>query len=713
MTGYPSGTTDDCATGSEVRQCLARPRLGLDAFIDEERGSTTLAAAVAILVSLTLVFGLANVTWVSSRAADVQAVADAGALAGMNALAEYVTAAQLVDSLVLSMGLVGLATMGVGLVLSAMPGIGAAGPPVVAAASQVLEARADLARSAALGLERLEDAVPFLMAANSLTTIRANATDDGGFIGLAIPFPLESETDFGLLEQGDASDAATSAGASSEAIDELERQAEDARRAADDALELGWRADCGGDPLCLSERAATLAGLAGVLNPVYPSVEGWDFGVPIDRACAYYQARVAQETPDSSDPLELTRSRARAAFYGYALELVRQSSFSQDAEGYVVCDLRELPANTDDVRGTRLYTDAVWPCTTQPEGRTIHSDASCPGATGPAAGLGSLAEQEAGALATCPICQFTVVDVGRAPSASTNIDNGFEHYWREVVRASKEYEAARNEQVERERAARDEAENARDRFAEALEALKVARVDLAPPGRYGCVCVVADPATRLAPRDLAALVGSGARLPPRVAVAGATLARDGATGGSTILGGFFDALVAQGGAPGAVGSVLDVVMSAWGDILVGYGDAYEAFAGLLSKAFGWLDRLGGGGVASWLRGALDDVVGLAGLQPADLSAKKPVLANSADVMMRAGNDWYAAVRALVLAAPSLNESDGVAGMLEALGVVVETLTGSDEITVAQVRLPGSDETISLSVDLSWLSSLAGGGGADG
>lgn len=82
-------------------------------------------------------------------------------------------------------------------------------------------------------------------------------------------------------------------------------------------------------------------------------------------------------------------------------------------------------------------------------------------------------------------------------------------------------------------------------------------------------------------------------------------------------------------------------------------------------------------------------------------------------MMRAGNDWYAAVRALVLAAPSLNESDGVAGMLEALGVVVETLTGSDEITVAQVRLPGSDETISLSVDLSWLSSLTGGGGADG
>ena len=65
---------------------------GIGLFADEE-GSTTVAAAVAILMSLVLVFGMASTQRVSARAADVQAVADAGALAGMNVVAGYATVA--------------------------------------------------------------------------------------------------------------------------------------------------------------------------------------------------------------------------------------------------------------------------------------------------------------------------------------------------------------------------------------------------------------------------------------------------------------------------------------------------------------------------------------------------------------------------------------------------------------------------------------------
>lgn len=704
MTGHPSGTDERGGTSGGC----GHVRLGVDAFVDEERGSTTLAAAVAILVSLALVFGLANATWTASRSADVQAVADAGALAGMNALAGYVTTAQLLDALVLSMGLVGLSTMAIGLVLSAIPVVDIAGPPVVSAAQQMLESRASLARSAARGLEQLESAVPFLMAANSLATVRANATAQGSYVGLAIPCPIDSQTDFGLLSQGDALDAASGAGESSELISELEAQAAQAKRTADEALERGWRADCRNEPNCLRERASTLAGLSGAFNPDYPAVDGWDFGVPIMRARAYYAARIAQEAPESADPLELTRSQARAAFYRFALEQAEASSFSRDAEGYVSCDLRALPANTDDVRQTSLYTDAVWPCTVEAAGRTIHSTLACPGATGPGAGVASLAEQEAGTVAQCVVCRFTVVDVGRAPAASTSIENGFEYHWRAIVRASEEYETARNEQADREWQARQEAERARDLFAEALDALKVARVELAPPGRYGCVCVVADPSSHLAPGDLATLVGGGARLAPRVAISAAVLARDPATSGNTILSGFFDTLVSQGGVAGGVGGVLDDVLSAWGDVLLAYDSGYQAFMGLVGEAFRWLGARGSGGVAGWLREALDEVIALAGLQPADLSAKKPVLANSADVMARSGAGWYAAVQGLVLAAPTLDLGSGVGGMLEALGVFVETLTGTSEITVAEVSLPGSDRTISLKIDLRWLASLAGG-----
>lgn len=686
---------------------LRNARLGIDAFVDEERGSTTLAAAVAILVSLVLVFGLANVAWTTSRAADVQAVADAGALAGANVLAGYVTAAQVIDAVVLSMGLVGMTAMGAGLVLSAIPVADVMGPPVVTTARQLLESRRELARSAATGLQKLETAVPYLMAANSLATVRANATDEGNYVGLAIPFPLDSATDFGLLTQGDALDAATGAGESSERIDALEKQAAQARAGADAALERAWRADCRDEPNCLRERAATLAGLGGALNPDYPSVQGWDFGVPIARARAYYAARIAQEMPAGPDPLELTRSRARAAFYRYALEEVEASRFSQDADGSVLCDLHALPANTDDVRGTRLYTDVAWPCTNEPSGRTIHSARECPGAQGPDAGLASLRDQDGGAVVTCGTCQFTVVDMGRVPAASTSIENGFEHHWRAIVQASEEYEAARNEQVEREREAQQEAERARDLFAEALEELKVARVSLAPPGRYGCVCVVADPATHLAPGDLATLVGAGAKMPARAAISAATLTRDGSADGGTVLGGLFDALVAQSGLAGVTGGMLDGLMTAWGDMLKGYNDSFQAFSGLLDKALNLVSGWGAGSVSSWLRDAIEGIVGLSGLQPADLSVKRPVLTNTEDVMSRAGQGWYNAVRALVLAAPSLDVSSGVSGMLEALGVFVESLTGTDEITVAELRLPGSDRSIPLTIDLGWLASLTG------
>ena len=109
-----------------VHRAARRPcEAGIGLFCDE-RGSTTVASAVAILVSLALVFSLANVQWASSHAADVQVVADAGALAGANVVAAYVTIAQILDALVLSMGLIGLITMAVGLVLSAIPVVDAA-----------------------------------------------------------------------------------------------------------------------------------------------------------------------------------------------------------------------------------------------------------------------------------------------------------------------------------------------------------------------------------------------------------------------------------------------------------------------------------------------------------------------------------------------------------------------------------------------------------
>ena len=688
-------------SGAERRRTGLADGVGL--FADEE-GATTLAAAVAILVSLALVFGMAAVEWVSSRSADIQAVADAGALAGMNVVAGYATTAQMVDAFVLSMGLVGMTTLAAGLVLSAIPLLDSLGPPVVETALTVFDVRSQVATSAAEGLRELEGVVPYLVMANSLATVGANSGDGGTYFGVASPLPFNGSSDFGTLSEDDVVDKVEDAQEKGDEVDAVMRRAAQAKAEADEALERGWYADCGGD-VNLRERAGTLAGLPGWSNPNYPASTGWNFGVPILRARAYYQQRLALEAPLDGSPAETTRSVARAKFYSYALEQVNQSSFHENEDGTTSCDLRDLPQNTSDVRLTTLYTEAVWPCTEEGQGRTLHSFAGCPGAAGASSGTASLADLEVGACLECPVCAFTVVDIGRAPAASTSIDNGFEHYWREVVEASEDYEAKRAEQAALEAEAKAASEEAANSFEEALERLSVARVELSPPGRYGCVCIVSDGATHESPDGLVTPVSSSAEVPPRFAVSGAVLARDGGTYGANVFASFFDGLASREGFVGDASSVLDGAMTAWGDALVAYGDAYAAFSNMLDGALSKLSDFGMGSVSTWLRQALQSIVSFTGMQPADLSLKKPVLANTVDIANGAGVERYGELRALVMALQSLESTSGVGGTVSSLATYVYSLTGSDKVTVAKFALPLTGEVVTLDVDLQWLMGL--------
>lgn len=603
------------------------------------------------------------------------------------------------------MGLVGVLVLAIGLVLCALPLVGAAGPPVVDAARSVFSARASLARSAASGLKRLEEAVPYLVAANSFAAVRANASAEGAYVGVAAPYPMEGASDFGSLDADDVSEKVDELKGKGDEVEELSGRADAAKAAADEALLRGWKADCGGSP-SMRERAESLASLPGALNPSYPSVSGWDFGVAVRRARAYYSQRLAAEAPADPSPAETARSAARRAFYRYALGEVEASSYEELPDGTVSCDLHDLPANTEDVRGTGLYTEASWPCTQEDAGPTLHGYAGCPGAMGPSAGLGSLASQEAGALAECPVCQFTVVDLGRAPAASTSIENGFEHHWREVAQAARAYEAARAEQARLEEEARQAVQEASDMYREALERLSVTRVKLSPPGRHGCVCLVFDGRSHESPQAIANALSSGGTLPARAAVSGAVLARDEAAEGNTVLSGFFDGLVSQAGLVGGASSVLDSVASVWGDLLLSYGNGYEALESGMQDAFGKLSSVGLGRVASWLEGALEDAVGLVGLQPTDTSMKKPVLANSSDVMASSGNDVRAALNAISMgAAHAAGAGAGLDGLLSSLGVSLQSYYGTDKITVAELNVPGTDIKIPLEVDLAWLAGL--------
>ena len=361
--------------------------LGLSLFLDDEGGYTTVAVAVALLVSISLVFAAASAEWVMARSYEVQPVADAAAMAGANSVAAYATIARVLDACVLSLGLLGVTVFGAGLVLSCIPGAATFGGSVCDAGRKVLDARRDFARSASEGLERLEKVLPAVVVANSAACVAENARAQGlPYVGCAIPFPVESQSDFSSLAAEISSDEMDK---DAEELRELSQQADAAKSLADAARLRGWTADCGGTPYCLEERATTLAGLAGEGNPHYPSEEGWGFGVPLLRARAYYAARAVQEKPLDSRVEELTNSAARSAFYDYALEQVRDGTYAEHEDGTVQINLPELPHNVEETKASSLYTDDLWPCTGEEAGTVLHSSPACPGATGSSAGRAS------------------------------------------------------------------------------------------------------------------------------------------------------------------------------------------------------------------------------------------------------------------------------------------------------------------------------------
>lgn len=679
MSGSRSGDSDNGAR--------LRPSLGW--FVDE-RGYTSLAVALALLLSLTLVFAAAASTWAMSRAAEVQEVADAAALSGSNAVAAFNTTAQVLDACVLTLGLTGLAIMGCSLVLACVPGLEGAAGTVLDAGREVLSLRTRFARSAAEGLRTFESMLPVLVVANSASCVSANAAGGVAYLGCAVPVPATSGSDYGVL---DSTEDAAELSESSERIAELTRQSDEARQKAEDACERGWRADCG-TPRSLWERADELAGLGSSQNPRYASARGWNFGVPLERARAYYAARVAQEEPLASDMESVTDSYCRLAFYVYALERVRAGHYRENTDGTVSLSLPELPHNTQEVRITSLYTTRSWPCTWEDDVRVLHSTLSCPNALGEEAGTASLLELDAGMVDRCPVCQMTTVCMGKVAAASTSIDNGFEYWWHEVVEASKDYEAAKNDLAQAEHEVQAEADSAGKLFEKALEALSVERPRICPPGAYGCVAVVVRAAGDSVPGELTDAFLDSRSLPAGAAVSAATLAPDTGSSDGNVLSHLTDGV---GGS--AIGDIAGGATGLWGRLLSAYSSVGESIGAIIGDAFDALD--GVFGLGSWLKQRLDEIVDATGLAPGDMSLRKPVLVSSQDVLAADGIDAKGTIRQAVR---SLVGTDSYLEMARSLGVAVAIVTFGDKITIAEIPIPGTTLTIPLTIDLK---SLAG------
>lgn len=683
-------------------------RAGIDLFI-EDGAYTTLSSAVVILVVLTLLFSSTAAIWSMSRAGDTQVAADSGALAGANVVASYHTAATVVDASILSLGLAGFATIGTGLVAILIPGAELAAGDMVDTGIEIIKTRNKFAKSASKGLQKIETALPYLVAARATQAVSAQDTDGATYTGTALAVPRTSESDFVALEGSEISTDVIK-----DTSKDLERAADELQKASEEtakAKERAWLADCGGsDPAsvgsrsCMWERAKSLAKLSDIENPHKASSITWEPQVALDRAKAYYHQRLADEKPQGSSVEMKAESAARKAFYTYASAEVNRAYITEDgdrATSYIPL----LPRNTDEVRATELYTDAAWPTSTN-DGKTyLHYGTSCPNyKKGTPGGLASVAAYDG--QDKCNRCHFGVSSLGAVAAPSTSIENGFEYHFDRFKDALEKYVECRNKELELMRQTEDEADRAGNAFDQAIKALSGERPRIAPPGRNGVVALAVSGAIS-SPDELSSSFNTTVRLGDRGAISAAVLAPDDATAQNNVLSRFFSTLEERSG--GVVG-VLDGVMDVWGRLLVGYGDIQGSADELMDEM---IDDLGGGSgalgsIASWLGDTVSASVAALGLEPCDLRLRKPVLTDTANVIKSPGSDITGLSNAQdKLRSIPLGVTDPKA-LCEALEYQVERTISGTVFTLAEIPLPGGG-SIPLTVDVATLAGALGGG----
>lgn len=676
-----------CNSVLKQKSCF---RFGIDTFLDEEGGYTTISVACALLVSLALLFGLAQGIWMQSKSSSVQTVADAAALSASQVTKSFTTTAQVVDATVLSLGLTGTFVTAAGLITAFVPGLGGVGVKIADVGKDILSARQDFARSSAQGLATLEKTLPFLQAENAFAITQLNSSHTTRYVGAAIPFPAVGKCDYGLADDLQADELSDTVRKAAELSDKTKHEKE----ALDKSLEQAWRADNIDDPMCCYSRAKTLAHLSDIQNPHYPVPDGWTFGVALERARAYYGARLSQERPASSSVEDEVESAARKVFYQYALEQVHNATYHEDGSVCVI-DFPYLPQNSAMTKETHMYTDAIWPTTNENGRRTIHAYAGCPGARGESRGLASLARLGAGTVVECPVCKFTLATLGKVAGASTSIDNGYEHYWKIIVDASKQYEKAKKNYNKAQEDLKQSADKDVSLFERALALLAVPRPQIFPPGAYGCIAIVRRLEGVETPSELNTHFSAQATLPGGFAIAGATLAPDNAHADDTVLSHFFDWMCdgSQEGIPG----VIDGIMTLWGNFLLSYGSAAENMSKVTDDFFGTLDAVSGSTLGAWISHKLTSLVAAAGFEPADLRLRKPVLCNTEDIIQADGSLTTERLRNTLQQIP---KDPSIEDIAQAFGRTLVDEIKDQDFCIATLTLPGTSLSVPLTINLS-------------
>lgn len=661
-----------------------------DLFFDEH-GFTTVSMVLALLITLSLIFAAAQVYRVGSVSAEVQNVADAAALSAESQVAEFVLVVRLCDAVSLTLSLTGLTLMGLGIVALCTPATAPVSEKLIDAGTKALRARDKFVDRASEALNKIQRALPFFAAACAANVAHANDGDSTGshYLGVALLVPEDAEDVRGTSDE--SADKVTQD--VSDQADDIRKAAKEADEVAKEANEAKLRAfmhDCGNDPnYCMYERASTLASLPPSENPRYSSVDTWTFSVALDRARAYYAARAAIEAPADGSVEEQARSALRARFYAYAIRQL-DGAYVHETEDTFEAHFPHFPRNTDQMRETELYTEAVYPVSLGENGSFVmHAYNGCPGIDA-IVGSGSIQQMEQEPYDECPFCGFKASSLGSVAAASSNIENGFEYHYEQVALEAENYQKAREKGAPASKEVKRRVDDLLDELENALQDSAAMRFDPKPPGRFGAVALVVNVGSVPASTGFASMfVDDAGTLGARAAISGATLLDEESTDGQTAITSLLDGLREDGGAAVGAGGI---ALNCWSTLLSSYESGQMALEDAIESGLNSLPLVGPSGLGTWAAGKLRDTVAAAGLQPANIKALKPVLVNSAHVLAASDGQFASgltAVKQQAISHPLMSTDLFASATTEAERAALEAWDDvGDSVEIASIELFG-------------------------
>ena len=650
------------------------------AKMKENKASATISACVSILVSLSLIFAGLQLYRITSTSASSQETSDAAALSGSSQVAKFYFVANVADGSILAMNITQLVTYSLAVVAAASGNV-ASSADFLAKANDIGSARQKFSTSAKKSLNAYQKALPAVACASASKVAQSNSSDSSSYSGVCTLIPDAGEN----IDIDDA-DLSSASDHVNDNIDELQeegKRVKEQEEKLDKLKSSGYKLDCGDNPsYCLYERAKSLSSMSDSDNPYYTSPDTWDFNVAFNRSLAYFANRSEAEEPSSySSVRDKARSCLRADYYEYCADELRKSkeALSSTSEIYTWPDLYH---DIDTFKSSSRYTESIYPITEVGGKQVMHSNGSLDCARG-FVGKGSCADWDSGGYEMCEMCEFSSDNVAKVGSATTNTKTGFEHYYHLIKDLCNEYKQQEEDFESDFSKLKDKTKDFFDRISEFFNAAKKARIKVSPPGKDGVISIVADSCDITSAKNFQnPFIKSDAEIGPRVAFSGAVLKNDSEDSGISLVSGRIVSLAKQSTSP--LSLIWQQAAYAFSDGTKALKDTFET-ASSSSLVKGFTSSIAG----KWAMNFMSEFAASLGLEPADMSAYKPVVEGTSSIV--SGSDCNFARVYSKLQDTALENSSSETGVFgafcESLRGQLKTRVSSSNFDIAIAKLP--------------------------